>query len=378
MTTHEHAPVGGKLFTVPVIILMMLLVPAAIVLVQRFVFGLGSMTHLSDGYPWGIWIAIDLIIGTALGCGGLVVALLVYILNRGQYHPIVRAALMTSLFGYVLGAIAVMIDLGRWWQGYNILLPWLWTVNSVLLETALCIFVYILVLLVEFAPTVFERFGIDFCCGGRRSLADACVQAGVNAADVVLDLVKLNASQSRPEDDVTHWSPTRLVTHIVGRHHGYIRSATPMIGAYLSRLVEAHGARHPELSEVRTEFDRLTVELRQHMMKEEQVLFPYILELAEFDETGAALPPSPFGTVANPIRMMEREHQEVGDELRAIRDLTHGFTAPPDGCTTYRVAMAELERFERDLHEHVHLENNVLFPAAVAIEARLAGAASTT
>ena len=167
MATHEHAPVGGKLFTVPVIILMMLLVPAAIVLVQRFVFGLGAVTHLSDGYPWGMWIAIDLIIGTALGCGGLVVALLVYILNRGHYHPIVRAALMTSLFGYVLGAIAVMIDLGRWWQGYNILLPWLWNVNSVLLETALCIFVYILVLLVEFAPTVFERFGMP---ESRRAL----------------------------------------------------------------------------------------------------------------------------------------------------------------------------------------------------------------
>jgi Ni/Fe-hydrogenase subunit HybB-like protein len=137
---------------------MMLLVPAAIVLVPRFIFGLGSVTNLSDGYPWGMWIAIDLIIGTALGCGGLVTALLVYILNRGEYHPIVRAALMTSLFGYVLGAIAVMIDLGRWWQGHNILLPWLWNTNSVLLETALCIFVYILVLFVEFAPTVFERF----------------------------------------------------------------------------------------------------------------------------------------------------------------------------------------------------------------------------
>jgi len=160
MATHEHAPVGGKLLTIPVIILAMLLVPAAVVLLLRFVFGLGSVTNLSDGYPWGMWIAIDLIIGTALGCGGLVTALLVYIINKGEYHPIVRAALMTSLFGYVLGGAAVMIDLGRWWQGHNILLPWLWNPNSVLLETALCIFVYITVLLVEFSPTVFERFGM--------------------------------------------------------------------------------------------------------------------------------------------------------------------------------------------------------------------------
>lgn len=160
MATHEHAPLGGKLVTVPVIILAMLLVPAAVVLLLRFVLGLGSVTNLSDGYPWGIWIAVDLIIGTALGCGGLVAALLVYIINKGEYHPIVRVALMTSLFGYVLGGVAVMIDLGRWWQGYNILRPWLWNPNSVLLETALCIFLYILVLLVEFMPTVFERFGM--------------------------------------------------------------------------------------------------------------------------------------------------------------------------------------------------------------------------
>jgi len=133
---------------------------ATIVLTQRFVFGLGAATNLNDGYPWGIWIAIDLIVGAALGCAGFVLALLIYILNKGEYHPMARVGLMTSLFGYTLGGLAVMIDLGRYWQGYNIMLPWLVNVNSVLLETVLCIFAYILVLLVEFAPTVFERFGM--------------------------------------------------------------------------------------------------------------------------------------------------------------------------------------------------------------------------
>lgn len=156
---HEHAPTGGRFVTAAMLVLAFLLLPAAFVLLKRFVFGLGSVTNLSDGYPWGMWIAVDLIIGTALGCGGLVMAFLVYILNKGQYHPIVRAALMTSLFGYALGGAAVMIDLGRWWNGQNILLPWLWNPNSVLLETALCIFVYIMVLAVEFAPTFFERLG---------------------------------------------------------------------------------------------------------------------------------------------------------------------------------------------------------------------------
>jgi Ni/Fe-hydrogenase subunit HybB-like protein len=160
MSTHDHAPLGGRLFTPTFIVLLGIAGIAGVVLLIRFVFGLGAVTHLSDGYPWGIWIAIDLIIGTALGCGGFVTAFLVYIVNRGQYHPMVRAALMTSLFGYALGGAAVMIDLGRWWQGYNIMLPWLFNTSSVLLETALCIFCYIMVLLVEFAPTFLERFGL--------------------------------------------------------------------------------------------------------------------------------------------------------------------------------------------------------------------------
>ena len=160
MSAKEHAPVGGRLVTAPFIILLIIVFVASIVLTQRFVFGLGAATNLNDGYPWGIWIAIDLIIGTALGCGGFVMALLVYILNRGEYHPMARAGLMTSLFGYSLGGLAVMFDLGRWWQGYNIMLPWLFNVNSVLLETALCIFAYTIVLLVEFSPALFERLGM--------------------------------------------------------------------------------------------------------------------------------------------------------------------------------------------------------------------------
>ena len=159
MKAHEHAPLGGRIATPPFLVLLVIFFVALIILTQRFAFGLGSVTNLNDGYPWGIWIAIDLIIGTALGCGGLVMALLVYILNRGEYHRLARAGLMTSLFGYTLGAFAVLIDLGRYWQGHNILLPWLWNSNSVLLETALCIFAYIIVLSIEFSPAVFERLG---------------------------------------------------------------------------------------------------------------------------------------------------------------------------------------------------------------------------
>ena len=160
MANQEHAPVGGRLVTAPFIVFTVIILLAAVVLVQRFYFGLGYATNLNDGYPWGIWIAIDLIIGTALGCGGLVLALLVYILNQGRYHPLARAALLTSLFGYTMGGIAVIFDLGKYWQGYNMVLPWVVNVDSVLLETALCIGAYVIVLTIEFLPTFLEKFGM--------------------------------------------------------------------------------------------------------------------------------------------------------------------------------------------------------------------------
>lgn len=223
------------------------------------------------------------------------------------------------------------------------------------------------------AAAVFERFGIDFCCGGRRSLIDACRTAGVSPETVIGDLAALPPVATGNGGDPANWPAARLIDHIIDRHHRYVREALPLIDGYLARLIDAHGPRHPELRLVADEFNRLRAELQRHLLKEEQMLFPYIRELAATEATGRPLPPSPFGTVHNPIRMMEREHQEAGDALRIIRELTAGYLVPEDGCATYRVALAELERFERDLHEHVHLENNVLFPKAVAIERRLHG-----
>src|SRR4051812_14344236 len=146
----------------------------------------------------------------------------------------------------------------------------------------------------------------------------------------------------------------------------------PAITRHLAKLVEVHGSRHPELPRIAAYFDQVVADLSQHMIKEEQVLFPYVRDLAEAGDT-CGRTRSPFGTVANPIRMMEREHQEVGDALRLIRELTGGYVTPEDGCATYAIAMEELQQFERDLHRHVHLENNVLFPAALLIEARRCG-----
>lgn len=219
---------------------------------------------------------------------------------------------------------------------------------------------------------VFEQFGIDFCCGGRRSLSDACQTASADPDAVrrALDALPHDVSS---EGDVTRWPIQRLVDHIVATHHAYVRSALPTIARYLEKLVDVHGARHPELVRVQSHFESMRSDLEQHMMKEEQVLFPYVKDLAERDGTcGQML--SPFGTVANPIRMMEREHREAADELAAMRELTNGYVKPDDGCTTYAVCMAELARFEQDLHLHVHLENNVLFPRALRLEEEICGA----
>jgi regulator of cell morphogenesis and NO signaling len=216
------------------------------------------------------------------------------------------------------------------------------------------------------AAAVFERFGIDFCCGGRRDLEEACRTA---AADPVVVARALEALPPIADDetDVTQWRLDRLIDHIVSTHHEYVRASMPTIRQYLSKLVEVHGARHPELARIAGCFDTVIRDLGQHMLKEEQVLFPYIRELTMTTVSGRHFP-SPFGTVENPIRMMEREHREAADELRIIRELTHGYATPNDGCTTYAVCMAELQQFERDLHRHVHLENNALFPKAVALE----------
>ena len=154
------APIRRHLFTPLVLVLAVLSAIAAYFVVIRFMYGLGAVTNLNPGYPWGIWVVVDIVIGTAFGCGGFAMALLVYIFNRGEYHPLVRPALLGGLFGYTLAALAVIIDLGRYWQAYNIILPWYAQPNSVMFEVALCVMVYVIVLWVEFSPAFFERFGL--------------------------------------------------------------------------------------------------------------------------------------------------------------------------------------------------------------------------
>lgn len=215
------------------------------------------------------------------------------------------------------------------------------------------------------SASVFEQFGIDFCCGGRQSVAEACRAAKVDATVVGQALAALPPVAGSGNEDVTAWPLDRLADYIVKTHHAYVRAALPVIAAHLTKLVAVHGARHPELESVVRAFDDLSRDLLQHMLKEERVLFPYLRRLSAAD--GRPLT-NPFGSVRNPIQMMAREHQQAGDEMRLIREITNGYTMPADGCATYRVTLAALALFERDLHQHVHLENNVLFPKAIERE----------
>ncbi len=160
MAHSPYQPLGGKLLTKPFMVLALLFAIGMYFIATRFAFGLGEVTNLNGGYPWGIWVVVDMIIGTAFGCGGFAMAILIYIFNKGEYHPLMRPAVLGGLFGYTLGGIAVIIDLGRYWNAYNLLLPWYMRPSSVMLEVSLCVMAYVLVLWIEFSPAFLERLGL--------------------------------------------------------------------------------------------------------------------------------------------------------------------------------------------------------------------------
>jgi len=153
-------PLGGRIITVPVAILAVLTLVGFYFIAKRYLFGIGAVANVNPGYPWGIWVAFDVIVGPAIGCGGFAMALLAYVLNKGRYHPLMRPALLGGLFGYTLAGVAVMVDLGRYFNSLNLFLPWRLNTNSIMLETALCVMAYVAVLWVEFSPAILERLGM--------------------------------------------------------------------------------------------------------------------------------------------------------------------------------------------------------------------------
>jgi regulator of cell morphogenesis and NO signaling len=217
---------------------------------------------------------------------------------------------------------------------------------------------------------VLERYGFDYCCHGHHTLEQAAHARGASLQDVVDALASLGEPTESGYPDEWH-DLAALTRHIVEHHHGYIRAITPTIQGWLQKLSERHRTRHPELDDVRQAFEQLGDDLSTHMAKEEAILFPYIDDLAAASRAGGSLPRGPFATILHPVRMMEAEHEMAEEFLERLRALTNGYTPPDDGCTTFRLCYTELQRFETDLHRHVHLENNLLFPRALELEGRL-------
>jgi len=216
------------------------------------------------------------------------------------------------------------------------------------------------------ATRLFEKLGIDYCCGGGQTLADACKAAGVSYENVAQSLAELVASDPTMEKDWTKASLVELTQHVVAKHHAFIRSEFPRLQALIAKVVGVHGQRHPELKEVQTIFSGVAQELTAHLMKEELVLFPAIVRMEQQGSTTAAA--SCFGTIQNPIRMMVMEHDSAGDAFTKLHEVTADFVVPADGCISYRTLYQALVEFEADLHQHIHLENNILFPRAVELE----------
>jgi regulator of cell morphogenesis and NO signaling len=218
------------------------------------------------------------------------------------------------------------------------------------------------------AAAVFEKYSIDFCCNGGKTLDVACGERGVDPETIVQELQELDKAGDLKNFRPDEWGLDVLSDFIVNNHHRYVRRTLPVILTHVDKVLSVHGKNHPELAGIADRFHAVGEELTHHTQKEELVLFPYIKAMVAAEVARTLLNAPPFGTIANPIRMMKAEHQSAGDAFSFIRKASADFALPADACTTYMVTYKELAEFERDLHQHIHLENNILFPKAVTLE----------
>src|SRR5262245_10952852 len=220
------------------------------------------------------------------------------------------------------------------------------------------------------ATRVFENFGIDYCCGGQRTLADACQISSLPVEGLLRSLEEAErASQSGGEArDWRQETLTSLAEHIIDAHHSFTRQEIDRLEKLFEKVCSRHGARHPELFEAQRVFSQLRQDLIPHMLKEEQALFPYIARMEKAIGEECAVAPPFFGTVRNPVRVMMMEHDAAGDLLIQLRSVTNGYKTPPDGCVGFQSLYQELSVLEADLHQHIHLEDNILFPRTVEME----------
>lgn len=214
---------------------------------------------------------------------------------------------------------------------------------------------------------IFKKHKIDFCCNGNRSLEEACEKKHLQVAEIYDEIINL-PSKNGSETDYNSWPLDLLADYVEKTHHRYVEEKSIILLQFLDKLCKVHGDRHPELFKITELFSESAKELAAHMKKEELILFPFIKKMVDSKQKGEILKTSHFGSVENPIGMMIHDHDVEGERFREIARLTNNYQFPADACGTYQVTYKMLEDFENDLHRHIHLENNILFPKAVLLE----------
>ena len=216
------------------------------------------------------------------------------------------------------------------------------------------------------AAHVFKKYGIDFCCGGGISVEKACAKKNVAYIDLEKDLLAIDVVNRAYNYD--SWKLDFLIDHIENIHHTYVEENSPLILQYSNKVAKVHGAHFPQVVKINELFTAVAQELAAHMKKEELILFPFIKQMVKAEKEGSVVAAPHFGTVNNPIAMMHEEHENAGDVFKEIAVLTNNYNAPEGACNTFKALYAKLEEFEQDLHQHIHLENNILFPKVIALE----------
>lgn len=217
--------------------------------------------------------------------------------------------------------------------------------------------------------TVFKKFGIDFCCGGGKAIRKACDEKGENFEDLLTEL-NLVMESTQKDLDFQKMPLDDLIDYIYEKHHRYLYENGPITAQFVNKVAQVHGQRYPETMEIEKIFSELLSELNHHMFKEENILFPYVKKLVAMDQ-GESVESQARTFVKFPIRVMQMEHDTAGKMLKKLNELSSNYTSPEDACNTYRASFANLKELEDDIHFHIHLENNILFPKAIELESKL-------
>jgi regulator of cell morphogenesis and NO signaling len=215
--------------------------------------------------------------------------------------------------------------------------------------------------------TVFENHGIDFCCGGTVTLAAVCTQNGLDLAAIASELKAVKDEPTDRSQNYSSWALPFLADYIVNTHHAYLKENDEQIAAYARKIADVHGAHHPEVIRISAIFDKIAADMTAHLKEEEEVFFPALKRVDAARISGNTPDAGDRRTIRLSLLTLHREHEEIGDAIHTIRDLSSGYTIPDDVCNTFTVTYRKLKEFEDDLHKHVHLENNILFQKAAEL-----------